>query len=294
MTTLQHSTAPAVREPAAWAGIQVILLGVLEGTAGLGMAGWLAGIAYAVATQALLSGAVQRSARGVLGPADRVTLARGLLVGGVTALVADGALVAGGTGETVILVVFAGVALALDFVDGQVARRTGTSSAMGARFDMEVDAFLILVLSVHVALSFGPWVLVMGVLRYAFVAASWGLGWLRGALPPSYARKVVAAVQGVVLVVAASGLVPYAGVLVGLALASLVWSFGRDIAWLWRNAPAPVSVSAEESAEVSVSVSVEEPAMPDAAVRPRMNLIPPALAAVVAWSRRDTVQSLGK
>jgi hypothetical protein len=29
--------------------------------------------------------------------------------------------------------------------------------------------------------------------------------------------------------------VPYAEVLVGLALAALVWSFGRDIAWLWRN-----------------------------------------------------------
>ncbi|WP_238598591.1 CDP-alcohol phosphatidyltransferase family protein [Saccharothrix sp. ALI-22-I] len=218
----------------------MLLLAVLEATVGLGVLGWLVGIAYAVATQALLSGAVQRSARGVLGPADRVTLARGLLVGGVTALVADGALVAGGTSETAVLVVFAGVALALDFVDGQVARRTGTSSAMGARFDMEVDAFLILVLSVHVALSFGPWVLVMGALRYAFVAASWGLGWLRSALPASYARKVVAAVQGIVLVVAASGLVPYAGVLVGLALASLIWSFGRDIAWLWRNASASV------------------------------------------------------
>ena len=43
------------------------------------------------------------------------------------------------------------VALALDGVDGQVARRTGTVSALGARFDMEVDAFLVLVLSVHVA-----------------------------------------------------------------------------------------------------------------------------------------------
>jgi phosphatidylglycerophosphate synthase len=211
----------------------VLLLGVLEGTVGLGLLGWLAGIAYAVATQALLSGAVQRSG-GVLGPADRVTLARGLLVGGVTALVADG------SDNTVVLVVFAAVALALDWVDGQVARRTGTSSAMGARFDMEVDAFLILVLSVHVAVEFGPWVLVMGALRYAFVAASWGLDWLRGALPPSYARKAVAAVQGVVLVVAASDLLPNPAVLLGLALAALIWSFGRDIGWLWRDASVSV------------------------------------------------------
>ncbi|MEV1116300.1 CDP-alcohol phosphatidyltransferase family protein [Actinosynnema sp. NPDC049800] len=237
MTTLHHSTArqgqPST-EPVAWAGGQVVLLGVLEGTVGLGVLGWLAGLAYAVANQALLSGAVQRSSRGALGPADRVTVARGLLVGGVTALVADGG------HYPALLVAVAAVALALDFVDGQVARRTGTASAMGARFDMEVDAFLILVLSVHVALTLGPWVMVIGALRYAFVVASWGLAWLRDPLPPSYARKVVAAVQGIALVVAASGQLPYPDVLVGLALASLVWSFGRDIAWLWRNAPASV------------------------------------------------------
>ncbi len=238
MTTLHHSATPEAAqsnaEPAAWAGAQVILLGVLEGTVGLGALGWVAGLAYAVANQALLSGAVQRSARGALGPADRVTVTRGLLVGGVTALVADGG------HHAALLVAFAAVALALDFVDGQVARRTGTASAMGARFDMEVDAFLILVLSVHVAASLGPWVLVVGALRYAFVAASWSRAWLRGALPPSHARKVVAAVQGIALVVAASGLPPHPTVLVGLALASLIWSFGRDIAWLWRNAPVSV------------------------------------------------------
>ncbi|MEU4743339.1 CDP-alcohol phosphatidyltransferase family protein [Actinosynnema sp. NPDC023658] len=243
MTTLHHhrtglatrgvaSKRPANAEIAAWAGLQVVLLGVLECSVGLGAAGWLLGIAYAVANQALLGGAVQRSARGALGPADRVTSARGLLVGGVTALVADG-------GATAVIVPLAAVALALDFVDGRVARRTGTASAMGARFDMEVDAFLILVLSAHVALSLGPWVLVVGVLRYAFVVASWGFDRLTGALPPSYARKVVAAVQGIALVVAASGLVPHVGVLVGLALASLLWSFGRDVVWLCRNAPAP-------------------------------------------------------
>ena len=234
MTTLQHSAADfKVTEPAAWAAVQVVVLGVLDSTVDLGPLGWLAGIAYAVGNQALLSGAVRR-ARGVVGPADRVTLARGLLVGGVTALVADGG------HHTALLVVLAAVALALDFVDGQVARRTGTASAMGARFDMEVDAFLILVLSVHVAVELGLWVLVMGALRYAFVAASWRLDRLRAPLPPSHARKVVAAVQGITLVVAASGLLPHATVLVGLALASLIWSFGRDIAWLWRNALVPV------------------------------------------------------
>ena len=42
--------------------------------------------------------------------------------------------------------------------------------------------------------------------------------------------------QGIVLLVVATGYLPYWPALaaVGLALGSLVWSFGRDIAWLWR------------------------------------------------------------
>jgi phosphatidylglycerophosphate synthase len=242
MTTLQHTkTASAVPEHAAWAAAQLLLLAVVERTVGLGPLGWATGIAYAVATWSLLGYALQRT-RTSLGPADRVTLGRGVLVGSVTAIVVDRV----GEGvPTAMVVAFTAVALALDCVDGQVARRTGTSSTLGARFDMEVDAFLILVLSVHVAFSFGPWVLVIGAMRYVFVAASWALHWLRADLPPSYARKTVAALQGVLLVVAASGLVPFAELLVGIALATLVWSFGRDTAWLFRNRADLVAVPVE-------------------------------------------------
>ncbi|WP_433273885.1 CDP-alcohol phosphatidyltransferase family protein [Actinosynnema sp. CS-041913] len=236
MITLQHNTAPAVPEQAAWAGLQVVLLCLLGGTVGLGPPGWLVGLAYGFGTWVLLSAAMVRFRVRALGPADRVTLGRGVLVGGVTALVVDGA-------GTTVLVVLASVALALDFVDGRVARRTGTTSPLGARFDMEVDAFLILVLSVHVAGTFGPWVLAIGAMRYAFVAASAVAPWLRGELPPSFARKAVAAVQGVLLVAAASGIVPFADVFVGLALAALVWSFGRDVRRL-RRSRVPVATAA--------------------------------------------------
>jgi hypothetical protein len=125
----------------------------------------------------------------------------------------------------------------LDAVDGQVARRTGTTTALGARFDMEVDAFLILVLSVYVMRSIGGWALTIGAMRYAFVVATWVLPWMRGPLPPRFWRKVVAAIQGVVLVFATADVLPrplMAGVLAA-ALALLIESFGRDVRWLWQH-----------------------------------------------------------
>jgi phosphatidylglycerophosphate synthase len=102
---------------------------------------------------------------------------------------------------------------------------------------MEVDAFLLLVLSTFVAQRLGAWVLAIGLMRYVFVAAGWVFPWLRRQLPPRYWRKVVTAVQGIALAIAASALLPGIDVvLVGLALALLVESFGRDVIWLVRRA----------------------------------------------------------
>ena len=220
----QRGTVAARRDRAVAAGAQLVLLALLD----VGALGWLAGSAYAGGLWLTLGFAARRAGVSTLGTASRVTLARATLTGGVVALVASGV-------DGPVLVGLASIALILDAVDGQVARRTATVSALGARFDMEVDAFLILVLSIQVALSAGAWVLAIGAMRYAFVAVAWFAPWLRAPLPPSYARKTVAALQGVVLVVA--GVLPVAGaiVLAALALAALVWSFGRDVAWLYRN-----------------------------------------------------------
>jgi hypothetical protein len=211
----------SVWEPAAGVGAQVVLLALLAAGAGLYPVALLVGAAYAVIVCGVLAGAMSRS-RTPLGPAGRVTLTRAVLVGGVTALVTMNLI----GRETP--------------VDGHVARRTGTESALGARFDMEIDAFLILVLSVNVSRSLGAWVLLIGLMRYGFAAAAWVAPWLRAPLPPSFARKTVAAAQGILLVAVSSGLFPplAALALAGLALGSLSWSFGRDILWLWRNRPA--------------------------------------------------------
>ncbi|SOE07916.1 CDP-alcohol phosphatidyltransferase family protein [Streptomyces sp. Ag109_G2-15] len=222
------------QETAVGAGVQILLLALLGTAIGMGPAGWLTGLAFAFATWAVLSRALHRSRLRSFGPANRVTLGRATLVGGVTALVADSFESAP---PVTLLVALTAVALLLDGVDGKVARRTGTSSALGARFDMEVDAFLILVLSVYVSMQLGPWVLLIGGMRYAFVAAARVAPWLKAPLPPSFARKTVAALQGICLLLAGAELLPHAANLAValLALGSLVWSFGRDVLWLWRN-----------------------------------------------------------
>lgn len=236
MTTLDwRVTEVPVRGPAAGVVTQVVLLAVLWADAGLSPVGCLAGVACAVILSAVLTRSMRRSGIHSLGPAGLVTLARAELAGGVTAMVTTG--LTGGDVPVASLVALAAFALILDGVDGYVARRTGTVSELGARFDMETDAFLILVLSVHVAGSTGAWVLAIGAMRYVFVAAAWVAPWLRAPLRPSFARKSVAALQGIILVIVSAGVAPppVATGLAGLALASLVWSFGRDVRWLWRS-----------------------------------------------------------
>lgn len=232
-----YATRLVQQETAVGAGVQVLLLALLGTAIGMGPAGWATGLAFAVAGWAVLSRALHRSRLRSFGAANRVTLGRATLVGGVTALVADSF---ESRPPVAVLVGLTAVALLLDGVDGKVARRTGTSTALGARFDMEVDAFLILVLSVYVSMALGPWVLLIGGMRYAFVAAARALPWLSAPLPPSTARKTVAALQGVLLLLAGADLLPHVAGLgvVLLALALLVWSFGRDVVWLWRTSRA--------------------------------------------------------
>jgi phosphatidylglycerophosphate synthase len=225
---------PTVRTgPLLGLATQVAVLGALALSIGLGPAAWVAGLAFGLVTWGVLHEVD-------LGPADRVTLARATLVGGVLALTVDALtrpVPAAG------VVPLAAVALSLDAVDGWVARRTGTSSALGARFDMEVDAVLILVLSVLVVRPVGAWVLAIGLMRYAFLGAGRVCPWLRAPIPPRYWAKVVAALQGIVLLVAASGVLPRGWTVLALvaALALLAESFGRSVGLLWRHRPGAAS-----------------------------------------------------
>ncbi len=80
----------------------------------------------------------------------------------------------------------------------------------------------------------GPWVLAIGAMRYAFVAAMRPWPWLERPLPESRRRKLVCVWQvGSLLLclLPAVGGAP-AAPLLALALALLAWSFAVDVRWL--------------------------------------------------------------
>ena len=210
-----------------------VLLGIVSATAGLGVAGWITGLAAGAGSAALIVAARMRSDRPAIFPADWVTLTRALLIAGVAGLVADS--FARPVSITA-LVTVASIALALDAADGQVARRTGTASPLGGRLDGEVDAFLILLLSIYVSEKYGGWVLAIGAARYVFLLGGWLMPWLAAPLPLRYWRKVVAAVVGIVLTVAASGVLDRVTGMIAVAVALLLLaeSFGGDVIWLYR------------------------------------------------------------
>jgi phosphatidylglycerophosphate synthase len=171
------------------------------------------------------------------GLANRVTFLRAALVMPVAAMALLPAHL--DADATYWLLGLAAIALALDGLDGAVARRTGRVTAFGARFDMELDALLILVLALLVWQTgqTGLWVLLIGLMRYVFVAAGWRWTWLQGELPPSRRRQTVCVVQSVALLVVLAPVVPpdLASAIALGALILLTYSFSVDVFWLYRQ-----------------------------------------------------------
>jgi phosphatidylglycerophosphate synthase len=168
------------------------------------------------------------------GPANRLTTVRAALVALLAGLIGE-------SGAPLVAATATGSAAAcLDGLDGWLARRTQMTSPFGARFDLETDALLTLVLA---ALAWqydkaGAWVLLSGLLRYLFVAAGWLWTWIERPLPPSRRRQAICVVQivGLILVIAPPIAPPLSGVMAAVALLALCWSFSVDLLWLRRHA----------------------------------------------------------
>lgn len=121
----------------------------------------------------------------------------------------------------------------IDGCDGLVARKLDASSQQGAHFDMEADGFL--VLTVCAILSpVGAWIWIGGLLRYAFVFATW-LVPSRGEAPRSTLGRYAfaASLTGYMVALATQASLPaLAGTLV------LCASFARSFYWSFRRGEA--------------------------------------------------------
>ena len=209
------------------------LLGVVSATAGLGVAGWIAGLATGSAATALLVTARMRSDQPAIHPADWVTLTRAVLIAGVAGLVADSFRPA--------------VLRPQRWSPCPPSRWPSTRCAvgrcgryahrhpLGAAIDGEVDAFLILLLSIYVSQQLRQ--LGAGHRRRPLRAAASGLAdpvaGRAVATPERQGRS-----QGIVLTVAASGVVDRRTGMIAVAAALLLLaeSFGRNVIWLYRTA----------------------------------------------------------
>ena len=172
-----------------------------------------------------------------LGAANVVTTLRLLLLSLVAALIGEWP-----TSTLAWAGALVGVAVTtLDGVDGWLARRTGYASDFGARYDMETDALLILVLAVlawqHE--KAGVWIVLAGAMRYLFVASGYLWPWMNAALPASLRRKTVCVVQivGLIVIVSPVAAPPVSVAVAALTLLALTWSFAVDVAWLHQHRP---------------------------------------------------------
>ena len=169
------------------------------------------------------------------GPANQVSTTRAALAALVCALAFEPP-----SARVAALVSAAAFAATLlDGLDGRLARQSGMSSAFGARFDLEIDALLIMALAVAAWRhdKAGSWVLLSGLMRYAFVAASWFLPWLDRPLRPSVRRQAVCVIQvgGLIITVLPTVDRPASAIVAAAALIVLTYSFLVDVIWLARE-----------------------------------------------------------
>jgi phosphatidylglycerophosphate synthase len=170
------------------------------------------------------------------GPANQVSTVRAALVSLAASLALEPALPAVAGAAAIVSL----GATALDWLDGRMARQSGMASVFGARFDLEIDALLIMILAVLAWRhgKAGPWVLFSGLLRYVFVAAAWIWPWLERPLEPSRRRQTICVVQVVGLIATILPVVsrPWSDLAAAATLAALAGSFLVDILWLRRHA----------------------------------------------------------
>jgi diaminohydroxyphosphoribosylaminopyrimidine deaminase/5-amino-6-(5-phosphoribosylamino)uracil reductase len=195
--------------------------------------------AYAAVAALVVIGVPSHAPHRHFGTANAITLTRAAFASLLVGLLA---VPPPSDGERMAVAGLVLVGLALDGADGWAARRFATASRFGARFDMETDAFFILVLSflAQAWTGIGAWVLAIGLMRYVFAGAGFLFPWLAAPLPDSLRRKAIAVLQVATLAAALLPGLPQeaASALCAAGLAALAASFAVDVVWLRRQGSA--------------------------------------------------------
>jgi phosphatidylglycerophosphate synthase len=158
---MNHSV-PLQTELIRWSTCHAAAIGLAGAAAAAGASVWILSAAAAASFAVLLYRFRGRwTPGGQFGPANAVTFTR---IAGILLLPG---FVPGPLVGLLALALFA-----LDGVDGWLARRAGVAGAFGEFADKEGDALLVLMLCVllyRLPQGIRPWILVPGMLRYAFV-----------------------------------------------------------------------------------------------------------------------------
>ena len=131
------------------------------------------------------------------------------------------------------------ISLVLDGLDGYLARLLNQISEFGAKFDLETDTFLLLLLSfsLYKDLNANVTVFLIPFYRYVFFILQFKFKWLKASLPESMRRRFICFFVTFLLIISHFSSFPTHLVdgFINLSILLITFSFLEDIIWLYRK-----------------------------------------------------------
>ena len=134
---------------------------------------------------------------------------------------------------------FSFLVLIMDWLDGYFARKLKQITDFGFFFDQEVDNIFLFVLVLSITLNYSElyFLWLIPLLRYIFLLMKYVFVWMRSDLYDSMRRKSICAVTTFLLIVCNLEFLSFflIGLLSIISISIIVFSFMKDILWLYRR-----------------------------------------------------------